>query len=77
MQAPHNSVFYRPDALPAAQPTASKHWYSLTWIIPDKGPLNRCVRVGARVRARANGCIILLYTEALSNGMNDRLRAGI
>jgi len=23
--APHNSVFYRPDALPAAQPTASKH----------------------------------------------------
>ena len=23
---PHNSVFYRPDALPAAQPTASKHW---------------------------------------------------
>jgi len=22
---PHNSVFYRPDALPAAQPTASKH----------------------------------------------------
>ena len=24
--APHDSVFYRPDALPAAQPTASKHW---------------------------------------------------
>ena len=23
---PHQSVFYRPDALPAAQPTASKHW---------------------------------------------------
>jgi len=23
--APHNSVFYRPDALPAAQPTVSKH----------------------------------------------------
>jgi len=22
---PHRSVFYRPDALPAAQPTASKH----------------------------------------------------
>jgi len=22
----HHSVFYRPDALPAAQPTASKHW---------------------------------------------------
>ena len=24
--ATHNSVFYRPDALPAAQLTASKHW---------------------------------------------------
>ena len=24
--APHHSVFYRPDALPAAQPTAWKHW---------------------------------------------------
>ena len=24
--APHHSVFYRPDALPVAQPTASKHW---------------------------------------------------
>jgi len=23
--APHHAVFYRPDALPAAQPTASKH----------------------------------------------------
>jgi len=23
---PHSSVFYRPDALPVAQPTASKHW---------------------------------------------------
>jgi len=23
---PHRSVFYRPDALPAAQPTATKHW---------------------------------------------------
>ena len=24
--APHHSDFYRPDALPATQPTASKHW---------------------------------------------------
>ena len=34
MPAPHHSVFYRPDALPAAQPTASMHWrHSLftTW----------------------------------------------
>ena len=26
MPAPHNSFFYRPDALPATQLTASKHW---------------------------------------------------
>ena len=26
MPAPHRSVFYRPDALPAAQPTVSEHW---------------------------------------------------
>jgi len=26
MPAPHHSVFYRPDALLTAQPTASKHW---------------------------------------------------
>ena len=28
--ASHHSVFYRPDALPAAQPTASKHWRHYT-----------------------------------------------
>ena len=30
MPAPHLSVFYRPDALPATQPTASKHWRHIT-----------------------------------------------
>ena len=31
--APHDSVFYRPYALPAAQPTASKHWRTLgSWV---------------------------------------------
>ena len=30
MPAPHHSVFYRPNALPAAQPTASKHWRPTT-----------------------------------------------
>ena len=27
--APQHSVFYRPDALPAAKPTVSKHWMPL------------------------------------------------
>ena len=38
MPASHHSVFYRPDAhfygpdaLPAAQPTTSKHWWSKHW----------------------------------------------
>jgi len=31
MPAPHHSVFYRPDALPVAQPTASKHWRHWEW----------------------------------------------
>jgi len=31
--APHHSVFYRPDVLPAAQPTASKHWNITSWLI--------------------------------------------
>ena len=32
--APHYWVFYRPDALPAAQPTASKHWrqHMVLWL---------------------------------------------
>ena len=33
MPAPQHSVFYRPDVLPADQPTASKHWrqYRSMW----------------------------------------------
>ena len=31
MPAPHHSVFYRPDALPATQPTSSKHWRQKKW----------------------------------------------
>jgi len=30
--APHCSVFYRPDAIPATQPTASKHWRHIVHI---------------------------------------------
>jgi len=37
--APHHSVFYRPDALPAAQPTASKHWRHKTIYIAPKSKI--------------------------------------
>jgi len=33
MPVPHHSVFYRPDALPATQPTASNHWRQLSTTI--------------------------------------------
>ena len=49
MPAPHYSVFYRPDALPAAQPTVSKQWrqsckYTIkVFITQSAGGLNlRC-----------------------------------
>ena len=42
MPAPHHSVFYRPDALPAAQPTASKHWRQST-------PCHKCTGRSGRV----------------------------
>ena len=31
LPAPHHSVVYRPDALPATQPTVSKHWRQLPY----------------------------------------------
>jgi len=43
--APHHSVFYRPDALPVAQPTLSKHWrqtiHKIKWDIkkPESKPV--------------------------------------
>jgi len=33
--APHHSVFYRPDALPAAQPTAWMHWRQMIKTMND------------------------------------------
>ena len=39
--APHNSVFYRPDALPAGQPTASKHWRHYSRFLCCNGTLTQ------------------------------------
>ena len=41
--------FYRPDALPAAQPTASKHWYVIV-DMPSRAGLYRSFSVDPRVR---------------------------
>jgi len=42
--APHHSVFCRPDALSAAQPTVSKHW-RLTTLILKKILFYRCINI--------------------------------
>ena len=39
MPALHRSIFYRPDALPAAKPTASKHWMHNKKQFPGKPSL--------------------------------------
>jgi len=43
MPAPHHSVFYRPDALPAAQPTVSKHWRDEHWRDDWQSVLSKCL----------------------------------
>ena len=41
MLAPHHWVFYRPGALPAAQPTASKHWRQMLNILYDNSDIDK------------------------------------
>ena len=46
MPTPHYSLFYRPDALPAAQPTASKHWrHKIIKPVRANNSHNFCLRV--------------------------------
>ena len=51
---PHHSVFYRPDALPAAQPTASKHWRQHIHTHPFNGPLSGTTRVSQYQEGKTN-----------------------
>ena len=52
--APHQSVFYRPDALPAAQPTASKHWRT------------RSNQIQSRMASRVYRPVLSTLTKCLS-----------
>jgi len=46
--APHHSIFYRPDALPASQPTAAKHWNAVkTYVILES---TQRVHISAKLR---------------------------
>ena len=59
--APHHSVVYRPDALPAAQPTASKHTHTHTQ--PFNGPFSRTTWVSRYQKGKTN----LDFSEARDN----------
>jgi len=52
--APHHSVFYRPDALPVAQPTVSKHWRH-TMILS----LDEISRLPVRSTNAVSTCIVI------------------
>ena len=59
--ATHHSVFYRPDALPAAQPTVSKHWRSTTGILDWKIPVLLIPRVLFWNKCRKKLLLLLLH----------------
>ena len=67
--APHHSVFYRPDALPAAQPTVSKHWRLLGFLVlphthTHTHPFNSSLCGTTRVSRYQKGKTNLDFTEA-------------
>ena len=55
MPVPHHSVFYRPDALPAAQPTASKHWRHWTLSMRQETKLLETLTVQSSQTANSYG----------------------
>ena len=82
MPSSHHSVFYRPDALPDAQPTASKHWRQ---ILPStqqyqntEGMYVRCVLIngtylGMREKAEVGRCCQLASCGIISSVHRLRL----
>ena len=73
MPATHHSVFYRPDALPVAQPTESKHWRQITWIhtyIHTNLYSARIVRTNLR-RYRGAGCLSSVDASVITVNLTD------
>ena len=67
---PHHSVFYRPDALPATKPTASKHWRHLPvpcCSYPKFRTLSVCAVLVYKCSAMASGCGRCRSVEAAFN----------
>ena len=61
--ATHHSVFYRPDALPAAQPTVSKHWRDVS--NSDIKPNHFDFRLS---ECKQNECVVNDVTSRRSSG---------
>jgi len=89
MPAPHHSVFYRPDALPAAQPTVSKHGRQIKQInqhITNTKVLNTINYITVIIRTLNNSkniikiliklksCKLLFDRSLKHNNNNYRLR---
>ena len=68
MPPPHHSVFYRPDALPAAQPTASKHWTCKFWRCRQSTTQHVCILL--------TGLSELIAREKRRHGILVKLRLG-
>ena len=75
MPAPHYSAFYRLDALPVAQPTASKHWRHILhehaafklWIRPESCGLVSCPAPACRGSVRT-----CTWVESVSRSCRPR-----
>jgi len=66
--APHHLVFYRADALPATQPTASKHWrHLLTQVSINKWekPMAHCQQNSAYTGCRQKLTVLLKNQQTL------------
>jgi len=74
MPAPHHSVFYRPDALPAAQPTESKHWSNstegITYWIPGTTNKKLCYRKRTSRCAMSVKILSTVETSCTTNHSN-------
>jgi len=64
-QAPHHSIFYRPDALPVTQPTASKHWRHSSHIGTSTSKSERCLN---------DAVLALWFTQISANLPSPSLR---
>ena len=66
MPVPHHSVFYRLDALPAAQPTASKHWrkYHCTLIVYLSTSVDR--NLLCKIGDTCTVHILILFSKSIS-----------